>query len=483
MATSIPYYAPTRRRQSVSNPSVVPEQSRGPAWRRRRLSGLPKRRDRGSGSQSALRPEHIISARLLLAAVCTFVLVAISSVPTTYAQSAPTITDDGVDARFPDHLVFRASAQGGAMIQKILLRYQILPDGTLATGEAKFDAADGASATFALQSSDQPTLYLPPGTTIKYHWEVIDTVGGTSRTDEATFFYDDTRFHWSPISQGGVTIYYYSGSEDDARKMLSAAADQIASMSKLLGANIDFPVKVWIYDSIDDMRPALPRRSATFENSVITLGTRVATDTVLVLGEVSFDTLRHELTHVVTARAGESGLSSLPAWLDEGTAVYGQSDPGGFGTAVDRAISSGDVLSVRSITSPAGDPNKVNLSYGESWSLVKYLIDTYGQAKFAQLYAEIKKGKRIDAALQAAYGFDQDGLEDKWRASKGLPPRETPTPAAEEQSKESGRPSGQNTAIDNGGTSTATLIGIALGTLALAGVIGFAGFTLARRFR
>jgi len=408
--------------------------------------------------------------------------------PLTHAQASPTVTDGGVDSAFPDRLVFRASARSDAEIEKVRLRYRILPDGTAATGEAEFQPGKSISATLTLQGPGQPTFYLPPGTTIVYHWEVTDAGGNTARTDEATFFYNDDRFQWSSLEQGGVTIYYYAGSEEDARAMLDVAAGNIARMSKMLGATIDFPVKVWTYDSVDDMRPALPRRSATYEESVITAGIRVTTDTVLVLGEVSFDTLRHELTHVVTAAAGESAFGTLPAWLDEGTAVYSQEDPGGFQDAIEGAISRGNVLSVRSITSSPGDPGKVNLFYGQSWHLVKYLIDTYGEARFADLFATIKSGKRIDAALQAVYGFDQDGLEDEWRAANGLPPRETPQPTQAPQDQPTATPGrdGGNTGAssdDNGGTSTATAVIIAFVTVALAGAIAFAGLTLARRFR
>ncbi len=63
---------------------------------------------------------------------------------------------------------------------------------------------------------------------------------------------------------------------------------------------------------------------------------------------------------------------------------------------------------------------------------MKYLNDTYGPEKFAQLFAEIKGGKRIDAALEAVYGFDQDGLDNEWRAANGLAPRETPEPHDEQ---------------------------------------------------
>jgi hypothetical protein len=174
----------------------------------------------------------------------------------------------------------------------------------------------------------------------------------------------------------------------------------------------------------------------------------------------------------------------MPAWLDEGTAVYSQNDPEGFEEAIDAAISRGNVLSVRSITSSPGDPAKVGLFYGQSWSLVSYLIETYGEEKFAQLFAEIKTGKRIDSALEAVYGFDQDGLEDEWREFHDLPPRATPEadPAESVPANDEDDDAG-TTSEDDEGTSTGMLLAILAGTLALAGVIAFAGITLARRVR
>src|SRR3990172_7464166 len=223
---------------------------------------------------------------------------------------------------------------------------------------------------------------------------------------------------------------------------------------------------------------------ATDEEAVTTLGTRVATDTVLMLGNDDLGTLKHELTHVVTAQAGESPFGTMPWWLDEGTAVYGQGDPGGFADAAEAAIRRGNVFSVRQITSGQGDPDKVNLAYGQSWSIVKYLNETYGPEKFAQLFAEIKGGKRIDDALEAVYGFDQDGLDNEWRAANGLPPRETPEPTEDAQPNATDGPSDHQDepqSDDGGGTSTVVLIALAVGLVVLAGAVAAAGWAVARR--
>lgn len=393
------------------------------------------------------------------------------------AQEAPAVSDLGATVEFPVGIEFAMSAKSGTEIEDVRLRYRVLPDGTAAIGRPEFEPGTSVETTFQLQGNNPPRIYLSPGTVIDYYWEVTDAAGNTATTESASVFYEDTRFEWSTVRGENVTIYYYSGSDGDAQAMHEVATETIDAISELLNAEVDFEVLVWTYGSTDDMRAALQSRSETYESHVTTAGVRVASNTVLVLGNDSFDTLRHELAHIVTAQAGESALGSLPAWLDEGVAVYAQSDPGGFGTAIERAIDRGEVLSVREVSSYPGDPDKVNLFYGQGWSLVSYLLDEYGEDNLAALFAEIKSGKRIDSALETVYGFGQDGLEDEWRAANSLAPRPTAAPDAPED-----RP--QAEPLDDGGDNSATAaILLAIGVLALAAVVGLIGVLAARRAR
>jgi len=63
----------------------------------------------------------------------------------------------------------------------------------------------------------------------------------------------------------------------------------------------------------------------------------------------------------------------------------------------------------------------VNLFYGESGALVKFLINTYGKDKFAEFFGNLRNNN-MDESLRKAYGFDQVGFENAWRQSVGLPP-------------------------------------------------------------
>ncbi len=415
---------------------------------------------------------------MILASIAIVLALLVSASPHgAGADAGPTVTDGRVQNDFPYGMTFSVHAEGPAQITTIRLDYKILPDGTDAIAEPDF--TPGTTVDGTLFGAFK--FHLPPGTVIDYHWEATDAAGNTGQSEQHSFFYNDNRFDWKKLDKGdGVVLYYYSGSDSDASNMHDVALKAIADAESLLSATVPFDVQVWIYDNRDDMLPALPPESPSYDSQTITEGIKVASNTVMILGNASFDILRHELTHIVTGQAGYGPLGSPPIWLDEGTAVHAQQEQGGYRRAIEDGLSSGNVLSVRRITAPPGEADQVNLFYGESWSLVSYLIDTYGQDKFAQLYADIKTGKGVDKAFQALYGFDQDGLDNAWRVANGLSPRSTPAPAT---------PAPSVTPIvvpaaassSGGGTSAGTVIAIIAAVLVLAGLVGVGGITIARR--
>ncbi len=425
--------------------------------------------------------------RLVVLLGLTVLFLATVVSPSASAQGGIEVTAADVVNKFPEEVVFRLSAHSEATIEQVTLHYQILPDGVMAYGRPDFTPAERVQVDFHLKGNDPPRSYLAPGAPIDYFWEIEDGAGNKLTTDPATFVYEDIRFSWESASEGNVSVYWYDGSRSSAESSLAVARETLDEMAALLGATVDYPVKVWIYDSYEDMLPALVRRSEAHAQRVVVAGMRVASDTVLLQGEGAGDVLRHELTHIVTKVAGEGPYGSLPTWLDEGTAMYAQSEPGeGYTSALDRAVERDSLLSVRSMTSPTGDPSKVGLFYGQAWSLVDFLIETYGPAKFAELFATFKEGSTVDKALLKVYGFDQGGLEDAWRASLGLSPRERPTPTDEQESEVQPTPVEQTAPSEEAGEDEfpwGTAIGLAAAGAALAGVSLLGVGVLARRLR
>jgi hypothetical protein len=89
-----------------------------------------------------------------------------------------------------------------------------------------------------------------------------------------------------------------------------------------------------------------------------------------------------------------------------------------FTSALSQAKSQNKLISVRSLASPfSAYAGESVLAYAESYEIVKYLIDAYGQPKMFELLSTFEQGSGYDEALYKVYGFDMDGLNDRWRAS------------------------------------------------------------------
>src|SRR3989304_1117688 len=98
----------------------------------------------------------------------------------------------------------RVSAESGQPIEKVRLRYPVLPDGSSARAVPDFQPGVTVSAGLILGGDG---LYLAPGTRIDYHWEVEDESGETATTPEASIVYEDVRFEWRALGAGGVGLH------------------------------------------------------------------------------------------------------------------------------------------------------------------------------------------------------------------------------------------------------------------------------------
>jgi hypothetical protein len=130
------------------------------------------------------------------------------------------------------------------------------------------------------------------------------------------------------------------------------------------------------------------------------------------------------MTHVLVGHFTFSCLGEMPTWLNEGLAVYseGELDPDQQ-DRLDQAVRDDTLISIRSLGGGFSEVmEKALLSYAESYSVVKFLIETHGQEKMTLLLATLRDGTTIDASLQNVYGFNVDGLEREWRNAIGATP-------------------------------------------------------------
>ncbi len=377
------------------------------------------------GSTAAVSNRWLWPRLSLFAAAWLLALVILAP-----GAGAPRLGGEGIEvrsnvwqSRFPQGIQFTLFAASGAEINNVRLRYRVLPDGPLVLGRPQ--CTSGSSINCSLLIGETRESYMVPGAEVVHAWEIDDAGGNKLTTAEATAVYEDTRFRWESIAEGNVRVLFYFGDDRSNQAALRTARETIDRFSALLGTRVDHTVKVWVYNTVRDLQPAVASRRAQGGNtSVRTLGEVGASDTALVSRETDFlNIIRHELAHSVTRAATRNHIAEIPVWVNEGISTYAQREllPDEAG-ALDLAIRRNRLLPISSLTaSSRGGADVVSLFYAQSGSLIRFLVETQGEARFRDFIQALGRDT-LDGALRQVYGFDQLGLENAWRRAVGLPP-------------------------------------------------------------
>ena len=360
-------------------------------------------------SPSAFVPGLLVAVLLLLA------------VPSIARAASIDVSDFREQSDNPLSITFSVRVAAPAGLESASLVYKVLnPDGNVGgSGDGTFAPGAETDVTFTL-STITFERYIPVGSAFVYHWELTDREGATLATEDREYIFLDGRYAWEARTEGQVTVFWYGRNEQRAMVALESTTVALEAVGNLVEAEVPYPIKVMVWGSEDEGELARRPRGATFEAQVTTGGQRVAPDLVFVY-EPSRDVVQHEVAHIVTHVAGDGPFTSLPAWLDEGVAVWAQVAPGiSYVGSVALAIQADRTLSLRTMQSSSNRASEVNLFYGQSYSTVDFLIEEFGQPKFAELYRVFFAGSPIDDALEQVYGFDQNGLYNAWREQNGL---------------------------------------------------------------
>jgi hypothetical protein len=267
-----------------------------------------------------------------------------------------------------------------------------------------------------------------------WQWTLTDTSGNQFTTPRQLLTFNDDRFDWQVVSDSGIQVQW-NGNRSTGPLLLDAAVDAVDRLQAEMGIELQNTVQFYIYDDYDDMRQALlsvqdwAGAAAFDEYNIILMGVPPN-----IADTWGVKTVSHELAHLVIGQFGRSCVGGRrPNWLDEGLAVYAEGEPQADVVAtIEDGVRDNSFEPLRSLTGPfSAHGTEAGIAYGQSYSVVDFMLNSYGQEKMQQLILLLAAGEGYDEALTAVYGFNMDGLELAWREAVGLPPRDippTPTP-------------------------------------------------------
>ncbi len=355
-----------------------------------------------------------------------FITVSLLFPSPAFASTPAAVTDNRVTFDFPLTATFSATITSNSEIQSVVLEYgneQQTCGDVVAKAFPQFTPGTRVDAEWTWEMRQSGSL--PPGATLWWRWRVTDANGVETVSDTQTATWLDDVHAWKTLNEGQINFHWYRGDESFARDLLGAAQAGLEFNETQSGLVAEAPIDIYIFADTNDLREAI-----LYEPSW-TGGQAFPDQDIVILGisqsdmDWGRDAIVHELTHVLVGHLTFSCLGDVPTWLNEGLAVYseGELDPASQ-QQLDDAIQNDTLLTVRSLSSGFSEvPDKAYLSYSQSYSVTKFLVETYGQEKMTALLTSLRDGMTIDEALQNVYGFDVEGLEDEWRAGIGAAPR------------------------------------------------------------
>jgi len=377
----------------------------------------------------------LITARrtLILALAGFFLAVLLTASSVSAAGGDIKVIDTGEEVDFPGNVDLSVTAEGDSDIVEVRLFYRTVGSRVWAYAYPDFVPANRVTASLNL--TGEVSSYLPPGTEVEYYYEIRDAQGNVLRTDPTVVEYEDTRFDWTEVKIGPLTLRYYDQSDLRVRGVVRNLESDLARLQTLLQLEQPNEIKGVIYARRSHTLDAFPQQSRTTTEQQIFQGFAFPERNLFLGLGMDRGLIVHETAHLLLGQAMSDRALPTPAWLDEGFASY--MDPS-------VKIFSGARLSsqtnpLRAMGAVTGTPHSIGIFYQKSLSVVAFLVDEFGEPNFQSFIAQLSRGGTVDASLTDVYGFNVDGLDARWAGQSSV--SQPPAPSAPERTNPDGGPS------------------------------------------
>ncbi len=372
---------------------------------------------------------------IIVAIIAFAAIAAVGLAPTASAQEAIAVTGEEVENRFPDGLLFHIDVASASPVEEIRVYVRKLGQSSRSTYRTvEFEPGNAVSGTANFRSKTS-NEYIPPGTRLEYYYDIRAADGTMLETEPRTFVYLNTGLDWGLKSSGLIDVFYYHHddlSEERAEAVLATAASTYDYMAPILGVELTEPMSIVVYSDYGHMREALNPSSRVASLHLRTLGKAFTNErTLLVDGSLDsvLTTAAHEFTHLLVADTAGNAYRQVHTWLNEGLAVYSERQPvNEYDFYLRNAIRDDQVPPLTGLRTFAGTPHETLRNYGQGYAVAKYMLETYGPERMTELFASIRATHSFDKALMSTYGVTVAELDNEWRESIGLAPRDLTTP-------------------------------------------------------
>ena len=371
------------------------------------------------------------SVSFLLFFIFVVMQIPFSVVSAQEGNTIQVISSD-VENNFPDSLTFHIFVQSEKPITRIKLYYRLQGDISPQSQPLDFDPAESVNTSYTWDTSK---ITVAPSAPIIYYWQILDEEGNRLTTPETLVYYDDLRFAWKELSSSEITLRWYEGDDEFGETVFRTAELALEQMKEQTDQELDFPVFILLYANEED-----------FESWHYFVQDWVGGQAFSALGITAQivppatssawinDVIPHEIAHLFFYQIIKANVNSWPTWLNEGFAQYYEFSSNAEAiTRVASAAQKGEIIPLALISGSFGsDPDYVYLAYDESYTVVLYIVDTWGYEGVQDLITNFREGKNYRSAIEDAFGVTWEEFEAGWITWLGVPttPAPQPTPTS-----------------------------------------------------
>ena len=316
---------------------------------------------------------------------------------------------------FPREVRLALEAESSSEITQIRLFYSVGGRPARVYGYPKFTPSTRVAAEFIIDTDG--SSYIPSGVDIEYYYIIQDSNNNSVETDRYTFEYLDPQYDWKRYTSNGLTVLWHNRSEETVIKTVEEVHERLVPARQLLGLSGSSPplFKAVIVNGRREAARSFPAVSGAATRDHIYGGFAFGELGVFVLQGLSTSGMTHELMHLLVDEALDSPRTKVPAWLNEGLAMYYEGNGGRRNATLSRSARNGQLLPLRGMGSVPGRPNDVGLFYAQSQNIVRYMMDELGTENMASLLDRLDDGDRINEAIPAVYDMSLNDLDTQWR--------------------------------------------------------------------
>lgn len=278
--------------------------------------------------------------------------------------------------------------------------------------------------------TDTTHRYIPPGSIIRYHFEITHQGGKSVTTPTNQFMYLDKTHRWQSKSSNGISVVFYGNDQTRALSILDTAMVTVKSAEELFGTSSYSPITIVVYESWEDMLPAIRFSAKTLQEELITLGQAHPSAGIIMLIGGDKDVIsstRHEIIHMLTYNALKDSASVIPFWFSEGIAEFkNPTHVESYSRAISEAIRESSLPSLEYFRSRPNTPDEIWLMYAVGSAFTEFLITSNGTTKM-QLHLEgLSEGESFERSFEKTYSLPLIEMENEWRSTIGAPPVKVP---------------------------------------------------------